>query len=46
VLSGPILRIEVFPGDLDRFVEFYVCVLRFALTTDRRNDPDPYVAVQ
>jgi lactoylglutathione lyase len=46
VLIGPRLRVEVFPEDLDRFVDFYVGVLRFELTADRRNDPEPYVAVQ
>ena len=46
MLSGPTLRVEVFPEDLDRFVDFYVRVLRFELTADRRNDADPYVAVK
>ncbi len=43
--SGPTLRVEVFPDDLDGF-DFYVRVLRFELTADRRNDAEPYVAIQ
>jgi lactoylglutathione lyase len=46
VLIGPSLRVEVFPEDLDRFVDFYVGVLRFELAADRRSDAEPYVAVQ
>lgn len=36
------LRIEVFPADLDRFVDFYTGVLRFTLVTRR----DDYAAVE
>jgi len=39
------LRIELFPDDLDRFVDFYVRVLGFRLTRDRRGDESPYAAV-
>jgi catechol 2,3-dioxygenase-like lactoylglutathione lyase family enzyme len=46
VLIGPSLRVEVFPGDLDRFVDFYVGVLRFEVIADRRDHAEPYVAVQ
>jgi catechol 2,3-dioxygenase-like lactoylglutathione lyase family enzyme len=46
MLSGPTLRVELFPEDLERFVEFYVGVLRFELVTDRRDDAEPYVAVR
>jgi lactoylglutathione lyase len=40
------LRIELFPRDLDLFVDFYVGVLRFEMVTDRRHDASPYVAIQ
>jgi predicted enzyme related to lactoylglutathione lyase len=40
------LRIELFPSDLDRFVDFYLRVLRFELVVDRRGEPSPYVAVR
>lgn len=40
------LRMELFPDDLDRFVDFYVGVLRFAIVDDRRENDQPYVAVQ
>jgi predicted enzyme related to lactoylglutathione lyase len=36
----------VFPRDLDRFVDFYVRILRFELVADRRADASPYVAVR
>ena len=39
------LRVELFPTDLDRFVDFYVRVLRFELETDRRHEQPPYVSV-
>jgi lactoylglutathione lyase len=39
------LRIEVFVADLDAFVDFYVRVLAFDLTDDRRTDDWPYAAV-
>jgi len=45
-VSGLTLRVELFPSDLDRFVDFYVGVLRFELTVDRRNTTEPYVAVR
>jgi lactoylglutathione lyase len=40
------LRVELFPDDLDRFVDFYVRVLRFELVDDRRADASPYVEVR
>jgi lactoylglutathione lyase len=40
------LRVEVFPADLDRFVDFYVRVLRFELAEDRRAESSPYVEVR
>ncbi|MEF9907537.1 VOC family protein [Streptomyces sp. P9-A2] len=39
------LRIEVFVGDLDAFVDFYTGVLGFEVAEDRRADGDQYVAV-
>lgn len=36
-------RFELFPADLDQFVDFYVQVLRFELAADRRQDDPPYV---
>jgi predicted enzyme related to lactoylglutathione lyase len=39
------LRVELFPADIDRFVDFYVRVLRFELTADRRHEQPPYVSV-
>lgn len=46
-MSGDLeaLRIELFPEDLDRFVEFYVGVLRFRLVRDERDQSPGYVAV-
>jgi lactoylglutathione lyase len=44
--SEPRLRIEVFPEDLDRFVDFYVNVLRFEVADDRRGGAHPYVSVR
>jgi lactoylglutathione lyase len=38
------LRVEIFPADLDRAVDFYVRVLRFTLERDER--PDGYVALR
>ena len=35
-----------FPDDLDVTVDFYIRVLRFRLTADRRNDPSAYVSLQ
>ena len=40
------LRIEMFPADIERFVDFYTRVLRFELVVDRRSDLHPYVAVR
>ena len=40
------LRFETFPDDLDVTVDFYTRVLRFRLTTDRRNEPNAYVSLQ
>ena len=40
------LRFELFPVDLDRFVDFYVRVLRFVLVADRRDEQPPYVALK
>src|SRR5215210_4642953 len=34
--EGMTLRVEVFPADLDAFVDFYTRVLRFELEVDRR----------
>jgi catechol 2,3-dioxygenase-like lactoylglutathione lyase family enzyme len=41
----PSLRIELFPDDLDAFVDFYTRVLGFSLTADRRASSEPYAAV-
>jgi hypothetical protein len=40
------LRFEIFPDDLDATVDFYMSVLRFRLTADRRNQRDEYVSLQ
>src|SRR5690348_9460578 len=40
------LRFEIFPADLDAAVDFYTRVLGFLLTTDRRADPEAYVAMK
>ena len=40
------LRVELFSTDLDRFVDFYVGVLGFAVVSDRRRDDNGYVAVR
>lgn len=40
------LRIEIFPDDLDAFVDFYTGILGFALVADRRDSSSPYAAVQ
>lgn len=45
-MTEPELRIEIFPRDLDRFVDFYVRVLRFDLVVDRRDEEHPYAAVR
>jgi lactoylglutathione lyase len=44
-LSGASLRIELFPDDLDGFVDFYTRVLGFDLVRDERDSPHPYAAV-
>lgn len=43
VPGQPSVRFELFPSDLDRFVEFYVRVLRFEVSTDRRQEGELYV---
>jgi len=40
------LRVEIFPADLDRTVDFYTHVLAFRLVRDERGGPDPYVALE
>ena len=40
------LRFEIFPDDLDAAVDFYLRVLRFRLTADRRDQRDEYVSLQ
>lgn len=40
------LRLEIFPADLNATVRFYVDLLGFALVTDRRADPLPYLALE
>lgn len=40
------LRVEVFPDDLNAFVEFYTRVLGFSLAVDRRDSDSPYAAVE
>lgn len=39
------LRIELFPDDLDAFVDFYTRALGFTLAEDRRESASPYAAV-
>ena len=39
-------RFEIFPDDLDATVDFYIRVLRFRLTADRRDQPVEYVSLQ
>lgn len=38
--------VEIFPLDLDRFIDFYVRVLRFEVEADKRHQDSPYVAVR
>ncbi|HEY2326543.1 MAG TPA: VOC family protein [Gaiellaceae bacterium] len=38
--------VEIFPLDLNRFIDFYVRVLRFELEADRRHEDSPYVVVR
>jgi lactoylglutathione lyase len=40
------LRIELFPADLDVFVDFYTRVLGFEVFADRRHEDPPYAAVR
>src|ERR1700733_7034791 len=40
------LRFEIFPDDLDATVYFYMRVLGFRLTADRRDQRDEYVSLQ
>ena len=40
-----LLRCELFPGDLDAAVRFYVGVLDFAVDRDDRSSSPPYVAL-
>jgi lactoylglutathione lyase len=40
------LRFEIFPDDLDATVDFYMRVLGFRLTADRRDQRDEYVSLQ
>ena len=40
------MRFETFPDDLDVTADFYIRVLGFRLTADRRNDPNAYVSLQ
>jgi len=40
------MRFEIFPDDLNATVDFYMRVLRFRLTADRRDQPNEYVALQ
>jgi lactoylglutathione lyase len=46
VSGRPEVRFELFPADLNRFVDFYVRVLRFELVADRRQEETPYVYVR
>lgn len=41
---GMSVRSEIFPSDLDATVDFYTRVLRFEIASDRRHEPEPYVA--
>lgn len=46
-MSGPpSVRFELFPADLDRFIHFYVRVLRFELVGEKRHEQPPYAAVR
>jgi catechol 2,3-dioxygenase-like lactoylglutathione lyase family enzyme len=40
------LRVEVFPDNLDAFVDFYTEVLGFTLAVDQRATEFPYAAVE
>ena len=41
-----VLRIEIFPDDLDAAVDFYTRVLGFAVVRDQRDAESPYVALR
>jgi lactoylglutathione lyase len=41
--ADPTTRLELFPEDLDRLIDFYVGVLGFELVDDRRRESEPYV---
>jgi len=41
-----ILRIEIFPDDLDQTVDFYTAVLGFAVERDERDQAAAYVAMR
>jgi len=40
------LRLEIFPADLNATVRFYVDLLGFSLSADRRSDDVPYLALK
>jgi lactoylglutathione lyase len=40
------MRFEIFPDDLDAIADFYVRVLGFRLTGDRRREPNAYLSLQ
>ncbi|MFN2560582.1 MAG: VOC family protein [Jatrophihabitans sp.] len=40
------LRFEIFPADLNVTADFYTRVLAFELVVDRRDGPDPYLALR
>jgi lactoylglutathione lyase len=42
---GTNMRIELFPQDLDSFLDFYTNVLRFSVDRDERDFPTPYVSI-
>jgi aminoglycoside 2'-N-acetyltransferase I len=42
---GTSVRFEIFPARLDAAVDFYVRVLGFRVSVDRRAGPEPYVAL-
>lgn len=41
---GMTARFEFFPSDLDATVDFFTRVLGFDVVSDRRDEPEPYVA--
>lgn len=40
------LRFEIFPADVNVTADFYMRVLGFELVVDRRDEPDPYLALR